>query len=279
MNVLALVMLATQAACTATTFGPATNGLSDTGRGPSGRFGYDNTVNATCRDKPAACASPPGEEPALFNPLREVATAGGSVVAVLKTLDAATQQAIENALVQCANNARTDVLLRHKNKQHFKDLFPTANECNQPTQDARGRKVTWATRLGLEMHAEAQKCAEQYLHGLRPGGYSLEQRYRYDRRTRSKKPVSAAEESLLEQTGNIGELAGTLKPDVVIHSGDPLDVKAVYDFKFPCVSTDQPPAWGRYSDGPYQGSDQGKIYKEAFGPNVSRVAPRLGVVR
>jgi hypothetical protein len=38
-------------------------------------------------------------------------------------------------------------------------------------------------------------------------------------------------------------------------------------------------SWGRYSDGPYQGSDQGRLYKEAFGPNVSRIAPRLGVIR
>jgi hypothetical protein len=34
---------------------------------------------------------------------------------------------------------------------------------------------------------------------------------------------------------------GTLEPDVVIHTGDPLQVQAVYDFKFRCVGFDKKP--------------------------------------
>jgi hypothetical protein len=130
------------------------------------------------------------------------------------------------------------------------------------------------------MHAEAQKCAEQYLNGLRPGGYSLEQRYRYDRQTGRKKLVSAEEERLLEQTGNGGELSGTLKPDVVIHSGNPLNAEAVYDFKFPCVNIDEPASWSTYSEGhPYAGQDQGAMYEELLGQKPALVMPRLGIIR
>ena len=91
-------------------------------------------------------------------------------------------------------------------------------------------------RLGTEMHEVARQCAEEELNKLRPGGFSLEQRYRYDSRTGRKKLVSTAEEQALKDSGNQGELRGTVKPDVVIHSGDPLDVQAIYDFKFPCVN-------------------------------------------
>jgi hypothetical protein len=115
---------------------------------------------------------------------------------------------------------------------------------------------------------------------LLPGRFSLEQRYQYNRQTRRKRLVSAAEERLLEKTGNAGELQGSLKPDVVIHSGDPLDVKAVYDFKFPCVNVDTTPDWNRYPTGhPYQGMNQGDMYEQAFGGEPARIVPRLGVIR
>jgi hypothetical protein len=130
------------------------------------------------------------------------------------------------------------------------------------------------------MHQVARDCVEERLKDLWPGRYSLEQRYRYDRQTGSKKLVSAEEESLLVKTGNAGELKGSLKPDVVIHSGNPLDVQAVYDFKYPCVNTDKAPRWNEYPDGhPYQGKTQRYMYREAFGVEPARIIPRLGVVR
>ena len=129
------------------------------------------------------------------------------------------------------------------------------------------------------MHEVARACAEERLRRLRPGRYSLEQRYRYDRQTGEKELVTSEEEKALEASGNGGELKGTLKPDVVIHEGDPLDVQAIYDFKFPCVSTDRVPRWTDYPPGhPYHGSNQGDMYEEALGPAPMRIVPRLGVV-
>ncbi len=135
-------------------------------------------------------------------------------------------------------------------------------------------------QLGMEMHEEARQCVEAALSKLRPGGFSLEQRYLYDKQTGRKKLVSTEQERLLEKTGNVGELKGSLKPDVVIHSGDPLDIQAVYDFKFPCSNTDQPPDWNEYPEGhPYHRSSQGDMYEEVFEVPAARVVPRLGIIR
>jgi hypothetical protein len=91
------------------------------------------------------------------------------------------------------------------------------------------------------MHEAAQKCADAALKKLVPGRFSLEQRYRYDPNTKEKKPVSAEHEKALVESGNAGELKGSVKPDVVIHAGDLLAVQAVYDFKFRCVNDGDSP--------------------------------------
>ncbi len=240
-------------------------------------YSYDNSASAACRQNPANCVALSGKE-ATFEPIRQAGTAVASLAAVLAVLDNEARVSIERALTDCVELARSEVLLRYPTT--FKGPAPDASECNQETVDAQGRSVTWAMRLGTEMHEVARQCAEEELNKLRPGGFSLEQRYRYDMRTRSKKPVSAAAERILVESGNQGELKGTLKPDVVIHSGLPLDVQAVYDFKFPCVNTDEAPRWTEYPEGhAYSGYTQGDMYEMAFGSNVARVVPRLGVVR
>ncbi|REG36264.1 hypothetical protein ATI61_102641 [Archangium gephyra] len=232
-------------------------------------YRYDNSVSAACRQNPANCVALSG---------KEAGAAVASVAAILAVLDNETRGSIERALEYCADLARSEVLLRYPTT--FKGPAPDANECNQSTVDAQGRNVTWAMRLGTEMHEVARQCTEEELNKLRPGGFSLEQRYRYDMRTGSKKPVSAAEERALVASGNQGELKGTLKPDVVIHSGSLLDVQAVYDFKFPCVNTDEAPGWSKYPRGhPYFGYDQGAMYEMAFQSNVARIMPRVGVIR
>jgi hypothetical protein len=134
--------------------------------------------------------------------------------------------------------------------------------------------------LGVEMHEEALKCAGERLGRLRPGSFSLEQRYRYDSRTGRWKLVSREEERLLEETGNASELLGSLQPDVVIHAGDPLVVQEVYDFKFPCVNTHEPPPWTLYPAGhPYANLNQGDMYGRVLAEKPARVVPRLGVIR
>jgi hypothetical protein len=225
-----------------------------------------DSPSAACRHSLSACA-------ALYG--KEIASAGAVVKLVL---DVTTRASIEQALTECADTARSEVLLRHQGD--FEELSPTWDECNEPAKNAKRKGVTWAMHLGTEMHEEALECVGERLDKLRPGGFSLEQRYRYDRRTGRKKLVSPEEERLLEETGNGGELLGTLVPDVVIHMGDPLDVQAIYDFKFPCVNIDTVSDWNVYPRGhPYQYSGQGKMYHEALGVMPARVVPRLGIIR
>ena len=135
--------------------------------------------------------------------------------------------------------------------------------------------------LGLEMHQLALKCAEVGLNALRPGQFSLEPCYRYDSRTGRVTLVSPEERQALLRQGRSCELAGSLVPDVVIHSGDPRQALAVYDFKFPCVNSDQEPQWRQYPEGhPHAGRRQGEVYEQALNTTkVWRTVPRLGVIR
>jgi hypothetical protein len=210
-----------------------------------------------------------------------VAAVANAVNGALETprLDRLTQASIEEALVKCADTARSEVLLRHA--AHFPNGGrPTATECKQLSTDPNYKGKTWAQQLGIEMHEVARKCAEAALKDIVSGRFSLEQRYRYDRATKQKKPVSADEEKALVESGNAGELKGSLVPDVVIHTGNLLAVQAVYDFKFPCVNEEEQPAWGRYPAGhPYQGTNQRVIYQEAFGGDPATISPRWGVGR
>lgn len=74
-------------------------------------------------------------------------------------------------------------------------------------------------------------------------------------------------------------MQGTIKPDIVIHEGDPLQVLATYDFKFPCVNLDEMPGWRKYPAGsPYEGNYQNQVYQEALSVEPYRVAPYLGVM-
>ena len=82
---------------------------------------------------------------------------------------------------------------------------------------------------------------------------------------------------MLLEEGCYGELKGTLKPDIVIHSGHPLRALAVYDFKFPCLSSSGG-HWCKYAQGPHQGLMQNDVYRAALSVTPRRVLPRLGVM-
>ena len=224
-----------------------------------------DSPSATCRYSLSGCIALYGKEAA-------------SVSAVLKVaLEETEKQAIERALSECADMARSTVLLRHAGE--FPQLTPTAEDCNRLVANAKRKGTTWAMQLGIEMHEEALACAEVQLGKSRPGGFSREQRYRYDSRTERWKTVSRQEERALEESGNRGELRGTLVPDIVIHTGDPLRALGVYDFKFPCVNTSKPPEWDDYPSGhPYDGVSQGRMYQVLFDIEPLKVVPRLGIV-
>lgn len=267
---LVLVVLVMQVAC-----------IVPSGVARGGRYGYDNSVSAACRQNPALCAALSGKE------LAEVGIMVASVGSALQVLDNLTRGSIEQALAECADLARSEVLLRYPTT--FKGPTPDSNECNEWTVDTQGNSVTWAMRLGTEMHEVAAQCAEKQLDKLRPGGFGVESRYRYDSRTGRWKQVSPEEERALVESGNQGELRGSLKPDVVLHTGDPSNVLAIYDFKFPCVTPreiQELTGWSRYPKGhPHQGTTQEEMYNQLLGPNnisgqnAALVVPRWGVIR
>ncbi|MFL5353109.1 hypothetical protein [Archangium sp.] len=264
LGVFSIAVLVAQSACvTAAPGGPHSTS--------PGHYAYStapvgiDSPSATCRNSLSACAALYGKEAA-------------TTAAVLKVvLDETARKSIEEALSKCADSARTEVLLRHEGQ--FERVFPSADECRQMTQN-KGRKMSWAQRLGEQMHEVAEACADKALGALRKGRYSLEQRYRIlDPETGEKKLVSAEAAEALVESGNAGELTGTLVPDVVIHEGDPLTAQAVYDFKFPCVNTDRAPDWNWYPDEhPFEGKTQKTVYQKYIAPIVARVVPWLGIV-
>jgi hypothetical protein len=243
--------------------------------GTPGRYSFDSASNA-CRVNPAQCAAMMGREAAL-KPVQTLATGGATVHAVVRVLEPETQTRVEEALKDCADLARSDVLLRYEGT--FKGMSPTKEECNAGVKNKEGKEVTWAMRLGEEMHTAALQCAQERLSAVRPGGFSLEPCYRYDSHAKQTTFIRPEKEKELLANGCFNELLGTFRPDVVIHPGNPLHAQAAYDFKFPCVNTTSAPLWRIYTKGPHQGTSQGTLYEEALGPSPLPIVPRWGVMQ
>ncbi|WP_152622710.1 hypothetical protein [Archangium violaceum] len=197
---------------------------------------------------------------------------------MLQVLTETAQENIEEELEDCADLARSEVLTRYPTQ--FKGQSPSDAECMQWTEDNNGRRVTWAMRLGTEMHAVAIECATSVLNRLRQGGFSLDPCYRYNIKTGKTTFVSCEEVKDLLGRGCGDELIGTFRPDVVLHSGNPLDVQAVYDFKFPCVHDGKTtPRWRDYPEtSPHHGCNQGELYEKALKVEPVPIFPRWGIV-
>ncbi len=245
------------------------------GRGVPSHYARDSLSSACLRD-PKYCATLAGRE-LTSGPVQTVGSAVASGAAVLQVLQETTREDIEEELERCANMARSEVLLRYPTE--FKDKMPSDAECRSWTVDGKGRRATWAMRLGMEMHEVALECATEVLNRLRQGGFSLDPCYRYNKQTRETAFVSCEEVKDLLEKGCGDELSGTLRPDIVFHRGHPLQVQAVYDFKFPCVhDSENPPGWRRYPEtSPHHGCTQDEMYEAALGVKPRRVAPRWGV--
>ncbi|NTX13610.1 hypothetical protein HUA76_22640 [Myxococcus sp. CA056] len=244
-------------------------------RTSTGRYEFDSASNS-CRQRPELCARIAGEEAVVppVRPIQAMVSATRTAAAAIRVLDSATQALIEERLKECADQARSSVLLEHRGGR-----APTRSECNESHIDeASNRRMTLAMQLGCLMHRVALDCSETALEKIIPGGFSREQRYRYDKSRRTLAMVSEEEARGLLKSGCGSELKGTLVPDLVIHNGDPLSAHAIYDFKFPCTGTNMTP-WHEYPAGHvYGGMTQKMIYREAFGAPASRVLPRWGVL-
>ncbi|MFP2896266.1 hypothetical protein [Corallococcus sp. 4LFB] len=243
-------------------------------QGTYAQRGFDSVTN-TCRTQPALCVGAESVLPGVRAAEVAVVAAGARAM-----LDADTKRAVEFVLKECADLARSQVLLRYHDGKS-----PSQAQCNETLRNANGESVSRAMWLGEKMHAAALECAQQKLESLRPGRFSLEPTYRVDRRTGMTTLLSAEEVQLLKQPRFQSELKGTLVPDVVIHEGSPLEVSAVYDFKFSCANVDAPANWREL---PGEGSSPGgvptqkNLYMKALGLSrlqVWRVVPRHGVLR
>ncbi|MFY0527811.1 hypothetical protein ACN28I_33230 [Archangium gephyra] len=237
-----------------------------------GSAGYAvDSATSACRQNPLYCATVAGEEAVVPTAIR-----GGAEAATLWVLTRQTRSDIEQALVECVEWANAEV-----NLQRFGGKSPSREQCQEelPGTDPCGKKVTRAMQLGTEKHALALQCTETKLGALIPGRFSLEQRYRYDPQTGQKQLVSSEEARSLRQQGCGDELKGTIVPDVVIHSGNPLEVQAVYDFKFPCPFSNYP-RWMEYGGRSSRGTpNQGDAYFNILRVGPDLVAPLWKIIR
>ncbi|MFP2906377.1 hypothetical protein ACLESD_15195 [Pyxidicoccus sp. 3LFB2] len=236
-----------------------------------------DSATAACQRNPALCARMAGEEALLpgTRAVRAMASVGTAGSAVLRVLTDEQHDLIQEALEECANEARSAVLV-----ERFDGKTPTPEQCRaEVAKDAQGRPVTLAMMLGTEMHQAARGCAQARLTGMRPGGFTLEPRYRYNKDTKKWEFLSEADAQALLKQGRGSELKGTLVPDVVIHPGNPLQILALFDFKFPCVIPTSQPRWPEYPPGhTFAGQTQGEVYKGVLRPKQgpTQITPRLG---
>ncbi|RKH69940.1 hypothetical protein D7X96_13145 [Corallococcus interemptor] len=231
--------------------------------------GFDTPSNS-CRTQPALCIGPESVLPGIRAAEVAVVAAGAGAM-----LDEDAKRSVEFVLKECAEQARSQVLLRyHEGKS------PTREQCKEQVRNAQGEFVSRAIWLGDQMHAVALGCVEQKHDSMMPGRFSIEPTYRFDRRTGISTLLSKEEVQLLKQPRFRHELKGTLTPDVVIHTGHPTQALGVYDFKFPCTNIDRPPPWREPEGAPRGSPSQKELYMEALQLNASRVLrviPRLGI--
>jgi hypothetical protein len=205
------------------------------------------------------------------------AAAGGAILILIRgnadELDE-LQDALDPLMEECARRAEQTV---NRLRLGGKTLSPA--ECNEQVGvDKDGKPVTRAMALGNEKHEKAFACVEEKLGRSLTGYFIINQRYRFNSKTRQYEPISKEEVERLVRTDRKKELTGSLEPDVVIHSGNPTRVRFIYDFKFPCTQ-DNLPTWRAYSRGPHRDQTQGEAYLKAFGVKPARVSPRDGVIR
>ncbi len=232
--------------------------------------GFDTESNA-CVRFPGNC--PGAQGMASGQKVAEAGATLGSIGAALYTEDQAQQNRIAEAILECVKDA--DFKL---NERYFGGS-PTREQCAEVVgRDARGNPVTRAMTLGQEKHTLALECIQQKLAEIRPKGFSFNQRYKENKATGRWVPLSEQQVNALLRSGGDG-LIGTIVPDIVIHTGNPVEVLDVFDLKFPCPGTNAA-TWYRYPDGhPYQRLNQGQVYRRAFGVNPARASPRWDIQR
>jgi hypothetical protein len=232
--------------------------------------GFDTETNA-CLRFPGNC--PGAQQLAARQRAAEAGATFASIAATLYSEDKIQQNRIAEAILDCVKD--TDFKL---NERYFGGN-PTREQCSEVVgRDTRGNPVTRAMLLGREKHTLALECIQQKLDEIRPKGFSLNQRYQQNKATGKWEPLSEQQVKALLRAGGTG-LIGTIEPDIVIHTGNLVEVLDVFDLKFPCPGTN-PAIWHGYPEGhPYAAMNQGAAYERAFGVNPARVSPRWDIQR
>jgi hypothetical protein len=178
---------------------------------------------------------------------------------------------LQERLAECARQAEQQV-----NFPLFGNRPPTRAECGEELEvDGCAEPITRAMLLGRQKHTLALACAREVLSQLWPAPFSLEQRYRFHPYSKLLETISREEEQQFIKEGCTKKLWSTIKPDIVLHADyNLLQAALILDFKFPCPPSN-PPRWTDYGRGSaYEGSNQGKIYKEALGGEVLLLTPQ-----
>ena len=235
--------------------------------GAAGSYAQMDSATAACRRNPAYCARGAGAERIV--PLTVRAAQVGAAGKAWADLEESKRKGIEHILVECARWADAEV-----NRQEFgKQRHPTPAECEEQVGGSAENPISRRMALGTAKHSLARQCAEEKLGSAYPGRFSLEQRYRLHPETRRLEQLKHETElEMLRRGGK--ELVGSVVPDVVIHTGDPLQPQRVYDFKFPCPEDNKSP-WRAYPPGnPLRARHQGHAYETVLNAESFRVTPK-----
>jgi hypothetical protein len=185
------------------------------------------------------------------------------------TLDATLKADLQEALVRCAEKARSEIMSRY-----FGNRRPTKKECNEIIGEDG---LTRAQKMGNDYEEAALECVRNDLPLLKRLGehgheLSLKPTYRRNPSTGNVEHVPDTMVETLLRNKQYEQLRGSIVPDVVVHrQGFPNRVQAVYDFKFSCLGKRE--EWRTYDKGPHRDRTQGEVYKEFLGVTPSIIRP------
>ncbi|RYZ39219.1 MAG: hypothetical protein EOO71_20965 [Myxococcaceae bacterium] len=245
------------------------------GRAPSSYSQSMDSATSGCLRNPA-CASQVGQD-AVLPWLSRAAARAGQAAALMRLWEAAEVARVERVLAQCAKDANFDV-----NERLLGKGGRTSPELCKAPVDPKVPEVTWGMKLGEEKHAAALECVQRMLGPMDAGRFSLEPRYLKDAKTGRTRWLDPQVVAQWLADGQFHLLLGSIVPDVVLHAlGNPLNVQAVFDFKFPCPVTN-PPNWDTYPLGhAFAERTQGAVYQQLLrsAQRPLLVSPNSGVIR
>ncbi|MCY1080887.1 hypothetical protein [Archangium lansingense] len=254
-----LLILLLLAGCA--TGGPVVSMLSPSRRAPVQYAQSTDSATAGCLRNPACYKTLPGEE-AVIPWVSRAVDAAHAATTMSVMLEGADIKVIEQVLTDCAQKANEKV---NSEDEELQGREPTREQCKKVVRMEGGKEVTRAMELGAKKHEVALDCARKAFAERFTQNVRVEPTYQKDSRTRLWRWVDPKQVEEWLQLGLTSMLWGALVPDIVIHvSGNPNQVRHVYDFKFTCPA-ENPPSWRPSTRGqPHYPYDQGAMYKEAL---------------